>query len=180
MSTRSLTVMTDNGKEIAVLYRQMDGYPTGHGQELVDFLKQFPTPLVGDGLGSYYDREGKKCWWCKSEKKEDERIIANGAECLFAQLVAHFKTTAGGFYLMAAGTRGQGTAYTYYVDVQGDIEIGDGSEDIYLSVAKSEGEEETFLTPMGRRTMEGWPESIIWEGTLDEYDSKSLEEEGWG
>ena len=175
MSTRSLTVMTDNGEEVAVLYRQMDGYPTGHGQELVDFLKQFPNPLVGDGLGSYY-LPRKKCWWCKSETK-DERIIANGAGCLFAQLVAHFKTTAGGFYLLPAGTRGRGTEYTYYVDVQGDIEIGDGSEDIYLIVAQSEQESETFPNGM---TMEGSPERIIWEGTLDEYDTQSEGLEGEG
>lgn len=32
MGTRSLTVMKDTGNEIAVLYRQFDGYPEGHGQ----------------------------------------------------------------------------------------------------------------------------------------------------
>lgn len=40
MGTRSLTVFIDehNDKEIVVMYRQMDGYPEGHGQDLVDFL----------------------------------------------------------------------------------------------------------------------------------------------
>jgi hypothetical protein len=41
MGTRSLTVMKDDeSREIAVMYRQFDGYPDGHGQELVDFLNK--------------------------------------------------------------------------------------------------------------------------------------------
>ena len=39
MGTRSLTVFNDeDGKEIAVMYRQFDGYPSGHGTELAEFL----------------------------------------------------------------------------------------------------------------------------------------------
>ena len=36
MGTRSLTVFNDswNDEEIAVFYRQFDGYPAGHGREL--------------------------------------------------------------------------------------------------------------------------------------------------
>ena len=42
MGTRSLTTfLEEDGTEIAVLYRQMDGYPTGHGQDLKDFLLPF-------------------------------------------------------------------------------------------------------------------------------------------
>ena len=40
MGTRSLTTFDDEWKneEIAVLYRQYDGYPQGHGKELFEFL----------------------------------------------------------------------------------------------------------------------------------------------
>ena len=40
MGTRCLTVFKNaKNKEIAVLYRQYDGYLDGHGAELADFLK---------------------------------------------------------------------------------------------------------------------------------------------
>ena len=39
MGTRSLTILYDEkNTEIAVIYRQYDGYPDGHGAELADFL----------------------------------------------------------------------------------------------------------------------------------------------
>ena len=39
MGTRSLTFVYDeDGEKIINLYRQYDGYPTGHGQELAEFL----------------------------------------------------------------------------------------------------------------------------------------------
>ena len=42
MGTRSLTyVYDDNNDPIICMYRQFDGYPTGHGSELADFLTPF-------------------------------------------------------------------------------------------------------------------------------------------
>lgn len=38
MGTRCLTRVFDGDKEIACIYRHYDGYPDGHGQELVDML----------------------------------------------------------------------------------------------------------------------------------------------
>ena len=40
MGTRSLTVFNNemDNSEIVVLYRQYDGYPTGHGRDLFSFL----------------------------------------------------------------------------------------------------------------------------------------------
>ena len=72
MGTRSLTYVYEGKKEDWVLpfvcmYRQFDGYPTGHGAELAEFLNS-----------------GK---------------IANGMNCLAAQLVANFKKDSGGIYL---------------------------------------------------------------------------------
>lgn len=94
MGARSLTVvLNSNDREICVLYRQYDGYPTGHGAELQEFLSGFQ---IVNGLGS-----------------EREEKIANGMDCLAAQVIAHFKKEAGGFYLYPAGTRDCGEEYIY-------------------------------------------------------------------
>lgn len=81
MGTRSLTYVYDGRSCVLCLYRQFDGYPTGHGQELADFLKPF---RIVNGLGA-----------------RDNQKIANGMGCMAGQLVSHFKgDTAGYFYLM--------------------------------------------------------------------------------
>jgi len=89
MGTRSLTYVYENYKDeqgnkvekpIICLYRQYDGYPTGHGAELADYLNGM---YVVNGLGV----------------QDQDKKIANGMGCLAAQLVAHFKTEAGQFYL---------------------------------------------------------------------------------
>ena len=82
MGTRSLTYVYDNNEPIVCMYRQFDGYPSGHGKELAEFLK--PIEIV-NGL-----RPGG-----------DENKIANGAGCLAAQMVAHFKDEPGGIYLQS-------------------------------------------------------------------------------
>jgi hypothetical protein len=109
MGTRSLTVVVDKSwdrtEEICVLYRQCDGYPTGHGQELKEFLAGM---RIVNGINSTV--RGTK--------------FANGVPCLAAQLVAHFKTDReGGFYLHPAGTRGCGSEYLYVISGKfGDAE----------------------------------------------------------
>ncbi len=96
MSTRSLTIFIDgkSGKEICVLYRHCDGYPSGHGKELKDFLSGFEI------VKGIRDTKGK---------------VANGAGCLVAQAVAHFKDGVGQFYVHPAGTRDKWEEYTYTV-----------------------------------------------------------------
>lgn len=96
MGTRSLTVILDEeGQEICVLYRQYDGYPTGHGADLKEFLQGF---RIVNGFGP--------------EKREK---IANGMGCLAAQLITNFKKETGGFYLYPAGTRDCGEEYIYTI-----------------------------------------------------------------
>lgn len=103
MGTRSLTVFNDeNGKEIAVMYRQFDGYPSGHGVELAEFLAG--KKLVNGFNGS-------------------EGPAFNGSHCLAASVVAEFKDGIGGFYLHAAGTRGIGEEYIYTIDTAGQEPI---------------------------------------------------------
>jgi len=103
MGTRSLTfVYTDHygsttGPEpIINMYRQFDGYPSGHGSELSTFLNQFEAITNGIPFG-------------------DTRKLANGMGCLAAQLVAHFKTDAGGFYLYPVTSTDCGQEYEYHV-----------------------------------------------------------------
>jgi hypothetical protein len=96
MGTRCLTVLEDENKnEIAVIYRQFDGYPDGHGAELAEFLSGFK---MVNGISG-----------------DEPEKFANGTGCLAAQIVAHFKKKEGGIYLHAAGTRDVWEDYTYYV-----------------------------------------------------------------
>ena len=102
MGTRCLTVFKeDDGTEIAVLYRQMDGYPDGHGQELTDFLKDHH---ISNGIGP-------------NETDAD----FNGMNCLAASVIAHFKNGIGMFYLYPAGTRDCGEEFIYTVTNKGGI-----------------------------------------------------------
>jgi hypothetical protein len=77
------------------MYRQYDGYPTGHGAELAEFLA--PFTLV-NGLGI-----------------NETRKVANGMGCLAAQLVANFKDGAGGFYLYPTSAVDCGQDYEYHI-----------------------------------------------------------------
>ena len=101
MGTRSLTFVYDGEEAIINMYRQYDGYPSGHGAELAEFLAPFH---MVNGLGF---NEGRK--------------VANGMGCLAAQLVANFKSDAGGFYLhpTSAVDCGQDYEYHIYKDAEG-------------------------------------------------------------
>jgi len=94
MGTRSLTRVIDRqeglsfakghlaknvGKSYINMYRQFDGYIEGMGVDLAEFLLPF---TIVNGM-----------------KLNEDRKIANGSGCLAAQIVAHFKTDAGGIYL---------------------------------------------------------------------------------
>ena len=99
MSTRCLTVFTDErGRELAVLYRQFDGYPDGHGKELAEFLNKMK---IVNGISG-----------------EESHKFANGLRCLAAQVIAKFKDEPGNFYLYPAGTRDAGEDYRYIVSGQ--------------------------------------------------------------
>lgn len=94
MGTRCLTIVKERGQEVLVMYRQMDGYPEGHGAELKEFLAD---KVMVNGIGG------------------TDKNIFNGMGCLAGQIVAHFKTEPGNFYLHPSGTRGVGEEYIYYV-----------------------------------------------------------------
>lgn len=148
MGTRSLTVVDEEGgSEICVLYRQYDGYPTGHGAELKSFLQK--TRIV-NGLSL---RENKR--------------VANGMDCLAAQLVAYFKKEPGGFYLHPAGTRDCGEEYIYTVYLKN--EKTDQPGELYL---KLQAGAVTFFGLPGTK-QDNMP--VIFDGPITEFDPATVE-----
>jgi hypothetical protein len=96
MGTRSLTFVYDNLSPVMCMYRQFDGYPSGHGRELATFLTGFDAIVNGIPVG-------------------DKRKLANGMGCLAAQLVGNFKVEVGGFYLYPTDTTDVGEEYVYHL-----------------------------------------------------------------
>ena len=95
MGTRSLTFVYDeNDTPILNMYRQFDGYPSGHGAELAEFL-------AGLKLVNGFGNNG--------------RGLANGMGCLAAQMIAHFKDGVGGFYIHSVLETDLGQDYEYHV-----------------------------------------------------------------
>jgi hypothetical protein len=112
MGTRSLTfVMASDATPIVNMYRQFDGYPSGHGAELAEFLNNFDEVVNGIPVG-------------------DHRKLANGMGCLAAQLVAHFKTGVGGFYLYPTDAKDCGQEYEYYV-YEDCVVVTDGDRQLF-------------------------------------------------
>jgi hypothetical protein len=104
MGTRSLTYVYDeNCEKIINLYRQFDGYPTGHGAELAEFLNSGRVVNGLDGMG--------------------KELQFNGSGCLAAQLVAHFKKESGGFYLHPVTVEDCGQDYEYHVYTGDEIRV---------------------------------------------------------
>lgn len=94
MGTRSLTFVYDGDKPLVNMYRQFDGYPSGHGSELADFL------VSGKMVNGYSS---------KTEKQ------FNGMGCLAAQMIAEFKNSVGGFYIHAVTDTDCWQDYEYHV-----------------------------------------------------------------
>ena len=107
MSTRSLTYVYDGHGEkapiVMCMYRQSDGYPSYYGLKLAEFLA--PIKLV-NGIADY------------------EAKIANGAGCLAAQIVKHFKDGVGNIYLYPH-KKGQDAdqEYEYHIHCDPDKQI---------------------------------------------------------
>jgi hypothetical protein len=138
MGTRSLTRVIETYKDnktqkqvkikLINMYRQYDGYPSGMGMDLVEFLD---GSKVVNGMGM--------------DEVKSKRVF-NGAGCLAAQLVAHFKDGAGGIYIEPITAKDCGQEYEYEIVVDSDtkktilkcIEVGymannRKGEDIYVN-----------------------------------------------
>jgi len=97
MGTRSLTHFVEEGKTLATMYRQYDGYLAGHGSDLAQFLKDF---TIVNGYSG------------------DTTHLANGMGCLTAQLIAHFKQDCGNIYIYPPDTKDCWEEYTYFVYIK--------------------------------------------------------------
>lgn len=76
------------------IYQQFDGYPSGVGAELCEFMQGFK---IVNGI--------------------TDRTIrtANGAGCFAAQLVAHLKKGIGGVYIYPPGSPDEEFVYKIYI-----------------------------------------------------------------
>jgi hypothetical protein len=107
MGTRSLTYVFDNETPVVCMYRQFDGYPSGHGSELARFLDGFEV------VNGYNEKKPK---------------LANGMGCLAAQMIVYFKGGVGGFYLEPVEL-GQDCSQDYEYHVYRDkVKILDGDQ----------------------------------------------------
>lgn len=107
MGTRSLSRVFETYKDekknkqvkvqLVNMYRQYDGYPSGHGDELAEFLNGGKV-VNGIGFG-------------------EKQTVFNGAGCLAAQMIAHFKDGAGGIYIEPITAKDCGQEYEYEVIV---------------------------------------------------------------
>ena len=65
---------------VVCMYRHYDGYPSGHGVELSEFLTQLEFGMGISGNPELYS-------------------FANGMGCLAAQMISFFKKSPGGIYI---------------------------------------------------------------------------------
>ncbi|MDQ4123255.1 MAG: hypothetical protein M3209_17600 [Acidobacteriota bacterium] len=120
MPTRCLTIIKDErDAEICVILRTSNGQPSAHGFDLKRFLSCFTITngVVAESL------------------LERKRKFARGMNCLASQIVAHFKSGIGSFYLYPAGTRylEESYRYTIYLDAEGiKLEVEAYSEGWHL------------------------------------------------
>ena len=94
MGTRSLTFVYDGDVPVINIYRQYDGYPSGHGHELAQFLD---SKTLVNGFGEQNDFD------------------ANGMGCLAAQLIVQLKHGVGGIYIYPVSSTDCFQDYEYHV-----------------------------------------------------------------
>jgi hypothetical protein len=94
MGTRSTIHVKEGKKTLLSMYIQYDGYIEGMGAQLYEFLK---NRQVVNGYNP-----------------EINKNDFNGAGCLAAQLVAHFKSGIGGHYITDSKDRQE---YNYFIEI---------------------------------------------------------------
>lgn len=124
MGTRSLTFIKDEydkNNNIICMYRQYDGYLSGHGKELAEFLQDFN---VVNGYSNITPARS-----------------ANGMSCLAAQLVAYFKDGIGNIYLYPTNTKDVGEEFIYtisLIDNQLNIDVKNWNDKIIFNGTSAE------------------------------------------
>ena len=120
MGTRSLTRFIEDGKVIAALYGQSDGYVSGHGRDLANILR--------DGrMVNGYRLDGKEF---------------NGVGCLAAQVVSGLKDGVGQYYLCRVDALDEEYSYDLEVrTVKGQRGWSSVDPEIQVTVRGYDGEE---------------------------------------
>jgi len=106
MSTRALVrFVNKEGKNVATIYKHFDGYPEGFGLDLANFLSDM---VIVEGIDLVHKGH-----------------VANGMECLAAQVVAFFKQGVGDVYLYPSDTLESDTDvnYVYIIKDKGDGDV---------------------------------------------------------
>jgi len=115
MGTRCLTYVYDELQNpLLCIYRQFDGYPSGHGLELVDFLK---GRVLVNGF---------------NEKHTVDKKFSNGMGCLAAALVASLKTCIGNIYIQPVDDDTGYHDYEYHI-FRDSITVKNFNRDIMYS-----------------------------------------------
>ena len=99
MGTRSITRIQVDGETLVAVYRQFDGYISGHGKDLADFMN---TRKIVNGI--MFGAEDK---------------VFNGPGCLAANIIWMMKDkdqgSAGGIYIHSTDTEDEEYAYNINV-----------------------------------------------------------------
>lgn len=95
MSTRATITFAENGVNLVRLYNHWDGYPTGLGNDIAEWLGHM---RIGNGIGF-----------------GDNTYFANGTGCLVAQFIRDFKVEAGGLYVVPMDSEYE--EYNYHINV---------------------------------------------------------------
>lgn len=100
MGTRSITRVQINGETLVAIYRQYDGYISGHGKDLADFLE---NRRIVNGIIPGTEKE-----------------VFNGPGCLAANLVSFLKKPefeeAGNIYIYP--TDADDEEYSYDINIK--------------------------------------------------------------
>lgn len=149
MGTRSLTFIYEDEVRLVNMYGQFDGYPSGHGTKLAEFLAS------GKMVNGY--------------SRDDEKQF-NGMACLAAQMVAHFKHGVGGFYLFSPADEDCGQDYEYHVRftenefrveviTRNGIEFEGNLEEFKAFCARGGVIMDTFIEFFSRDSYQSWEEA---------------------
>tara|TARA_R100000654_G_scaffold16524_6_gene34679 strand:+ start:5005 stop:5451 length:447 start_codon:yes stop_codon:yes gene_type:complete len=111
-------------KNILCMYRQYDGYPSGHGMELAEFLQDFN---IVNGYSI-----------------TDPKPSANGMGCLAAQIIAHYKDGIGNIYIHHPDDKDCGEEYTYTI-YKKDGKVHMRIYDIWAKEIIFDGKPEKFI-----------------------------------
>ena len=103
MGTRSTTRIYENGNLLLAMYKQYDGYLSGWGKELKDFISRCD---IVNGLSLSRAVEQDK-------EQQENRITCNGMGDFTLLLVKEFKLESGGLY---ATIEENSQAYNYKIE----------------------------------------------------------------